>query len=331
MAGRYPVILCHGNALNNYFWHLESTNDFGRYLQKRGFDVWLVDLRGHGVSRLENPFAGNYLGDKVAARDPYDWSLEDYAMKDIDAIIREVLRRTQKRKVIWVGHSMGGMIMYLRLALVADERVAGFVAVSSPVVIPKPPSVMLHEIATIPDKNLESVIEKRMMAGILHNIAIFKTLLMTPMDILYYNRDHMPDETVICFYANAVENIPPRVNEQLMAMVRDGEVRSPDGETRYVKMLMNVTTPILCVGGKADELAPPQAIRFAYGNVSSEDKSFHIFGRANKGMHDYGHCDIICGNSAEQEVYPYLTKWLLTRGRVRRAPASRPAGAPSSP
>ena len=329
VASNDPVILCHGNALNNYFWHLEDPRDFGRYLQRRGFDVWLVDLRGHGASRLVNPFAGNYLGDQVAKHDPYNWSLEDYAMRDIDAVIGEVLKRTGKSRVNWIGHSMGGMIMYLRLGYAGDDRVANFIAVSSPMDVPRPPSDMIEEMATNPDANMQAVIEKRMMASILHNLAILKTVLMTPLDVLYYNRDCMPDETVIRFYANAVENIPPKVNDQLMAMSVKGHLMSVNGEIDYARLLSNVKTPILCVTGKADELAPPEAVRYAFNSVSSADKTFHVFSRASNCPRDYGHCDIICGMGADKDVYPYLCKWLISRSGRRAPPASRPASAPA--
>jgi len=309
-----PVILCHGNALNNYFWHLDSTHNFAQYLAKRRYDVWLVDLRGHGRSRLSNPFAGEYIGDNVVERDPYDWTLEDYALRDLDTIITEVLKRTGKKRVTWIGHSMGGMVMYARLGLVNDERVSRFAAISSPVVLPTPPTEMLHEAANL-DAGLQDIIEKRTMASILQNMAVLKTVLMTPLDVLYYNRDNMRDDTIVRFYANAIENIPPRVNEQLGMMIKTGKFLSPDKKTVYPDLLKNITIPILMVCGKSDELAPPAAIHFAYNNVGSKDKTLHIFTRANKHLRNYGHCDIINGLGAETEVFPFIYKWLRNQSK----------------
>ena len=309
-----PVILCHGNALNNYFWHIDRRHNFAKYLSQRRYDVWLVDLRGHGRSRLANPFAGEYIGDNVARRDPYDWTLEDYALKDLDAIISEVLKQTGKKRLTWIGHSMGGMVMFLRLGLVGDDRVARFAAVSSPVIIPRPPSALLHEITEL-DAGLQDIIEKRMMASILQNLAVLKTVIMTPLDVLYYNRDNMPDNTVVRFYANAIENIPPRVNDQLTEMIKCGEFVSPDCKTSYAKLLGNIKVPMLLVTGKADELAPPEAVRYAYNGVASRDKTFHLFCRANRHLRNYGHCDIIIGEGAEKEVYPFLLKWLRSQSK----------------
>jgi len=321
-----PVVLCHGNALNNYFWHIDRARNFAQYLSKRRYDVWLVDLRGHGRSRLANPFAGEFVGENVAPRDPYDWTLEDYALKDLDAVIAEVLKRTGKKQLTWIGHSMGGMVMFLRLGLVGDERVARFAAISSPVVIPRPPTELLQEMTEM-DAGLQNIIEKRMMASILQNLAVFKTVLMTPLDVLYYNRDNMPDDTVVRFYANAIENIPPRVNDQLTEMIRRGEFVSPDGKTSYARLLGNIKVPMLLVTGKADELAPPEAVRYAYDHVGSTDKTFHLFGRANKHLRNYGHCDIINGDGAEKEVYPFILKWLRAQSKksaLRKRMAAEP-------
>jgi len=45
-----PVILVHGFAQNRFSWHL-SRRSFQGYLAARGFDVWNLELRGHGHSR----------------------------------------------------------------------------------------------------------------------------------------------------------------------------------------------------------------------------------------------------------------------------------------
>jgi len=314
-AARDPVVLCHGNALNNYFWHLDRRINFARYLQQRGFDVWLVDLRGHGQSRLANPFAGSFVGENVKQADPYGWTLEDHALKDIDAIITEVLKQTGRKKLTWIGHSMGGMIMFLRLGVMGDDRVARFGAVSSPLISPKPPSEMIYEQTYNPDAGIERIIEARMMAGILHNIAIVKPVLDTPLDVLYYNRDNITNRVMVRFYANAIENITPKVNEQLRRMSKTGEFMSADGKTSYAKLASKIDLPILLVTGKCDELAPPAALRFAYNTVASSDKTFRIFSRASHSARDYGHCDIINGLDAEKDVFPFIHEWLVQHSK----------------
>src|SRR6185369_1091676 len=47
---RAPVLLIHGYGQNRYAWHLPARS-FSNYLARAGFDVFNLDLRGHGRSR----------------------------------------------------------------------------------------------------------------------------------------------------------------------------------------------------------------------------------------------------------------------------------------
>src|SRR5262245_49500526 len=47
---RAPIMLIHGYGQNRYAWHLPSRS-LSNYLAKAGFDVFNLELRGHGRSR----------------------------------------------------------------------------------------------------------------------------------------------------------------------------------------------------------------------------------------------------------------------------------------
>src|SRR5438128_2664265 len=49
-ATRPPVMLIHGFAQNRYSWHT-SRRSMSAWLAQRGFDVYNLELRGHGKSR----------------------------------------------------------------------------------------------------------------------------------------------------------------------------------------------------------------------------------------------------------------------------------------
>ena len=49
-SGRPNVVLVHGLAQNKHTWRL-SRRSFVAHLVRNGFDVWNVELRGHGDSR----------------------------------------------------------------------------------------------------------------------------------------------------------------------------------------------------------------------------------------------------------------------------------------
>src|SRR5919106_6749300 len=46
------VVLCHGFGGNRFNFDLDERHSLARHLVREGFDVWLVELRGHGRSKL---------------------------------------------------------------------------------------------------------------------------------------------------------------------------------------------------------------------------------------------------------------------------------------
>ncbi len=92
-----PVLLVHGYGQNRYAWHLPARS-FSNYLARAGFDVFNLDLRGHGRSR--------HLG---AHRPTH---VTEFVTEDIPAAVEEVQRISGGRAIYYVGHSMGGLIGY---------------------------------------------------------------------------------------------------------------------------------------------------------------------------------------------------------------------------
>ncbi|SNR94353.1 alpha/beta fold hydrolase [Pseudomonas segetis] len=88
-----PVILLHGSFSNRRFWYSPKCIGLGPYLARAGFDVWIVEMRGHGLS----PRNQNYVSNRVS----------DYARYDLPAITRFV-HEQNPQPVHWLGHSLGG-------------------------------------------------------------------------------------------------------------------------------------------------------------------------------------------------------------------------------
>jgi pimeloyl-ACP methyl ester carboxylesterase len=88
-----PVILLHGSFSNRRFWYSPKGIGLGAYLARAGFDVWIPEMRGHGLSARNQAYRSN----RVA----------DYARYDLPAIAAFV--REQSGQIPhWIGHSLGG-------------------------------------------------------------------------------------------------------------------------------------------------------------------------------------------------------------------------------
>src|SRR6516164_5017650 len=98
-----PVILCPGYACNRHFIDWDAEYSLARFLARRGFDAWVIELRGRGLSHPTPACAA-----------PRTWTFDDLALHDVPTAVRHVARMT-RRRVAWVGHSMGGMLLYASL------------------------------------------------------------------------------------------------------------------------------------------------------------------------------------------------------------------------
>ena len=91
-----PVILLHGSFSNRRFWYSPKNLGLGPFLARAGFDVWIAEMRGHGLSPRNRQYAQN----TVAA----------YARYDLPAIGAFVTEQTQQTPH-WIGHSLGGVTL----------------------------------------------------------------------------------------------------------------------------------------------------------------------------------------------------------------------------
>ncbi|HDH96659.1 MAG TPA: alpha/beta fold hydrolase, partial [Proteobacteria bacterium] len=98
-----PVLLCHGLAANSLVWNFSEENSLARYLNRRGFEVWAIDLRGAGAS-ASSP-------DETATFKPRP-DFHDYLEHDLYRAVEHIKRTSKSRRVHLVGHSMGGMLGY---------------------------------------------------------------------------------------------------------------------------------------------------------------------------------------------------------------------------
>mmetsp|Transcript_36714 Transcript_36714/g.88757 ORF Transcript_36714/g.88757 Transcript_36714/m.88757 type:complete len:260 (-) Transcript_36714:2-781(-) len=109
-----PVILCHGAFANRHTYDLgKGRTSLAKFLAERGHDVWVLELRAHGRS-AKPAWLSSVLSQ--GTRSDSAWSVIKYIEQDLPAALDYVKRHTRAAKVHWVGHSMGGIILYSWLA-----------------------------------------------------------------------------------------------------------------------------------------------------------------------------------------------------------------------
>lgn len=88
-----PVVLVPGTFCQRSFWISRNGVGLGPFLRERGHDVWIMELRGHGLSPKDRRFRR--------------WSAEDHLRHDLPAV-QALVETETGRRAHWVGHSWGG-------------------------------------------------------------------------------------------------------------------------------------------------------------------------------------------------------------------------------
>jgi len=291
-----PAILVSGYACNRYFMDFDNHYSLARFLARRGIDAWVLELRGHGHS-------------EVAVGRRRGWTFDDLVRFDVPAALTHVRARVGARRLVWIGHSMGGMIAYAALGLnpAVQEALAGFVTIAAPMGFPP---VTSQTMRTLGEILLALPLPQRLpQRGVL--VALWSVLRWSPSTAQVGMN---PANVDVHVFGRALRlfmsNVPRSKLRQLAQWSLSGEFRSCDGSIDYRANLPRINTPALIIAGAADRLASPEMVRFAHDRISSTQKRYREFGVRSGDSADYGHVDLIFGRRAPDEVFPVIGDWI---------------------
>lgn len=288
-----PVLLIHGFGQNRYAWHLPSRS-LGNYLAARGFDVFNLELRGHGRSR------------QLGAGPPRHF--DEYVTEDLPIALEEILRHTGGRAPFLVGHSLGGLVCYAGAPVLAGATL-GIAALGSPYHFTRG-SAPLRALGVFFSAMALARVPNVGLPVPLHPIGRVMRTVRPLADSRYY------PFPLRGWHAGALE---PHVLEQHLALAFDrgalGELRNMfdwakekrfGGKTRdYVERFEAMQTPLLVVAGENDDLAPKASVEPAFHASQARDKTFEIV--------PLGHIDMLVGRDAPATTWARLGAWLEAR------------------
>ncbi len=286
-----PVLLVHGFGQNRYAWHLPARS-FANHLAAAGFDVFNLDLRGHGRSR--------HLGARHAG------GVEDYVREDLPSAVEEVQALSGKRPVWILGHSLGGLISYAS-APTLQGAIGGLVSIGSPYQFTRG-SLTLGALAyffralglaPLPNAAVS-------LAPLALGMRLLRGLAETPFYPIPLRGWH----------AGSLE---PQVLEQHLRLAFDraglAEVldmfdwarqrRFGGRESDYAPRFERMDLPLLVVAGANDDLAPPASVRPGFTLSRARDKTYRVL--------PLGHIDLLVGRDAPLMTWSLVTSWLQAR------------------
>jgi pimeloyl-ACP methyl ester carboxylesterase len=263
-AGAPPILLVHGTFSNRRFFLGGGVRGLARWLAERGFDAWVAELRGHGRSGERG---------RAAA-----WRFEDWIRRDAPALVRGVLDATGQERLVWIGHSAGGVIAvaYAGLRHTWSDRIAGMVLVGAPA--PTRP-------------------------GMWH----------VPLAALGYGVTRVFGRFPARLLRIGPEDEHRGIMEQWMSWNARGRWIGTDG-TDYLAGAAGITVPVLAIAGTGDHfIAPASACRALLDSLGGGDHTLLVCGRVTGFSENFTHHRTIVSAAARAEVWPLVADWLERR------------------
>ena len=295
---RASVLLIHGYGQNRYAWHLPSRS-FSCYLARAGFDVFNLDLRGHGRSK--------HLG----ARRPHDVS--EFVSQDVPWALSEIEQLTGRRGVFLVGHSLGGLVSYAA-ATQAEGSVSGIVTIGSPYHFTRGslPLTMAGHVLLAVDRRMSfghGSLGLRAFGESMRLMRVFVESPVFPLPIRGFLPGSMDPLVLSQHMALAMDNgsITVLRNMFLAAAEARRSGHRLGGLSGFAEEFEAMNVPLLVIAGKNDDLAPPASVEPGYESSRARDKTYRVFPQ--------GHIDLVMGNDATKTIWPLVELWIGARAK----------------
>ncbi len=325
VPGGQPVVLAHGIVCNGLEFDIPKKGyNLAAYLARRGFDVYMYSIRGCG----REPYVS----------DPGDWShtLDHLAALDVATLVEGIMRETG-RQPAWLGHSMGGMILYMYLQgaafdtdgrfradpALASERNASILAgvtLASPASFRWPPgSPYSRLLASAPVRfaTIESIKFLRRLPPERQKIAMVRYLAVaadlfprlcsvlakSPAMSIAYNTRNVRGDVVALMSRVMLDNLSVPMIIQMMEDVLSGDAMDWSRQYNYTANMDRITAPLFFICGSNDVLSADEMRRCGIEAVSSSVKDFFC-------AEGFGHTDLVMGDAAADIIYPRVADWL---------------------
>ena len=297
-----PLVLAHGLNMNRGSWALGDEASLIRSLVDRGHETFTVEYRGTSSSFPPD------------GQSRWNYDINDHIDHDIPALLAEVERLTGTPQVHWVGHSMGGMLLYLYAGRHGGARVRRAVTLGSPVSFKLP-----YRIPRV----LARPVVRRLFSGNRVPLVTFAFLTLPFVVALrpllaskFLNPQHLGGRLVAALHIRALENVSGPIYGfflHLAAERRELAPASSDSEDDpNAGALERFNVPLLIVSGQLDEVAPPAAVFPAFEKAGSPIAAYRCFGGPSQQDEApaFGHCDLASSEAAVQWVVPLIASWL---------------------
>jgi pimeloyl-ACP methyl ester carboxylesterase len=287
-ATRPPIILVHGFAQNRFSWHT-TTRSMTAWLAADGWEVWNLELRGHGRSRRRS-------GTRATAFSDYPNDLGRFAA-------------ALSQPAFWVGHSLGASVAYMADA----ENLAhcrGVVGIGGLYRFGQA-GWLIPNIIRLTQKLPRSVdigdiqVHTGLSGRILARLFPLVDMAAYGAPIAGWWPGSVEPELAKERMRKGFDYIPVRVWQEMSGWSADDAVPWDAG-------WRNTTTPCFIILGDRDTMLFPGEGQAAFERSGAKDKTLLLLDDTH-GLTHWGHLDIVLGKHAPEHVWARIRDWMIAR------------------
>jgi len=292
----FPVVMGHGLCGSHYIFDVHERYSMARALAARGFDVWLVDLRGRGES-WPDPGPDEAL----------QWTFDDFITHDIPTALAFACSHADAPEAFWLGTEMSGIALYALPIAATTQLLRGGVTLGSPAVTP-PHGEVPGVTTEFPPRQ-----------GTRYPFSMVKDIgpILAAQQSPYIESSFRPAniDWVVAgrYFRYGVPDECTDIVDQFKDWMAGASMRTRDGSIVYSDRLGEFTLPVMLLAGAHDLQRPPEGVRATCDAIGSRDKTFVLAGIADGFSVDYGHDDLLTGLQSPAEIYPLIADWLTAR------------------
>lgn len=294
---RHPVMMVHGLFANRLNLDLDKRYSVARAAARRGFDVYVLELRGAGLS----------IAPGGRDRGLFQWGFLDYLHRDYPAAMATALEHSGARALHGLGHSMGGMLFYA-LGSTRAPQLCSVTAVGSPLLFmaklgTRERRLLRLAVSLTPNSTQRRVPLRRLFGA----AGRFIPLSSRIADGLLLNAANCEPEVMARMAKEGINDVPVQI---VLELTRQVFGNGKEGAYAHEAHLGRVEVPALVVAGAVDRIAPAAAVAAAAVRLGSRDVRYREMGKQFGDRADYGHIDLLVGTNAPEEVFPLILDFL---------------------
>ncbi|KAG4128964.1 hypothetical protein ERO13_D09G051300v2 [Gossypium hirsutum] len=326
----HPLMLLSGVGTNAIAYDLSPESSFARFMCGQGYDTWILELRGAGLSTQGMDF-GQYKDplDSISQRkdfyalkdmqkqldliSKYDWDFDNYLEEDVPAAMEYIKDKSEPKdgKLLAIGHSMRGILLYAMLSRCGkDSRLAAVTTLASSLdymssrlslklLLPLADPAQVLNVPVIPIGTLLAAA---------HPFAANPPYLLSWLSPQISAPDMLQPKLFEKLVTENFETMPAKLLLQLATAFEEGGLRDRSGTFFYKNHLSKSNVPVLAIAGDQDLICPPDAVYETVKLIREPLVTYKVFGEPG-GPH-FAHYDIVVAQRAVDLVYPCIIEFL---------------------